>query len=314
MMRRFGHAWSDGKENLLLTARVLRLMAFPGQNQSQIPRACSLLCSRLSAGSSRIALKPLLCQLVSAASGDALYFGLAAPPPPRRRPTWTTPSRTALLAVSGTAPTARAGASAVWSKPASSRSRRPYLSPDERLRAIVSRVARICSAAYAATPPRSRPPRSICSPHLAYWEVQTAQPLVVPAPFPEFGVIYPSPRQPHGRRLRRPVPRALRHEAASPGKDGLRRRHSRFLRTPPRLRRRPLRPECRASKAPSPRSSAASVSTTELPGLMAGEFSARVLGHLSAPPGVLARRDRLCSRRPRQHRPPVSRSGSQPLA
>jgi heptosyltransferase II len=30
----------------------------------------------------------------------------------------------------------------------------------------------------------------ICSPHIAYWEAQTAMPLVVPAPFPEFGIIY----------------------------------------------------------------------------------------------------------------------------
>ncbi|MEO5961589.1 MAG: glycosyltransferase family 9 protein [Opitutaceae bacterium] len=30
----------------------------------------------------------------------------------------------------------------------------------------------------------------ICSPHLAYWEAQTAQSLVVPGPFPEFGTIF----------------------------------------------------------------------------------------------------------------------------
>ena len=30
----------------------------------------------------------------------------------------------------------------------------------------------------------------ICSPHLSYWEAQTAMPLVVPAPFPEFGIIF----------------------------------------------------------------------------------------------------------------------------
>ena len=30
----------------------------------------------------------------------------------------------------------------------------------------------------------------ICSPHIAYWEVQTAQPLIIPGPFPEFGIIF----------------------------------------------------------------------------------------------------------------------------
>lgn len=30
----------------------------------------------------------------------------------------------------------------------------------------------------------------ICSPHLSYWEAQTAMPLIVPAPFPEFGIIF----------------------------------------------------------------------------------------------------------------------------
>ncbi len=33
-------------------------------------------------------------------------------------------------------------------------------------------------------------PTLICSPHLAYWEAQTAQALVVPGPFPEFGTIF----------------------------------------------------------------------------------------------------------------------------
>ncbi len=30
----------------------------------------------------------------------------------------------------------------------------------------------------------------ICSPHMAYWETQTAQPLVIPGTFPEFGIIF----------------------------------------------------------------------------------------------------------------------------
>ncbi|MBL9189890.1 MAG: hypothetical protein JNK23_20590 [Opitutaceae bacterium] len=37
---------------------------------------------------------------------------------------------------------------------------------------------------------RDPAPTLICSPHIAYWEAQTAQPLVVPGTFPEFGIIY----------------------------------------------------------------------------------------------------------------------------
>ena len=37
---------------------------------------------------------------------------------------------------------------------------------------------------------KSPAPTLICSPHLAYWEAQTAKPLIVPAPFPEFGIIF----------------------------------------------------------------------------------------------------------------------------
>ena len=63
----------------------------------------------------------------------------------------------------------------------------PYLNA-ARLRQIVSASPELL-AAYALH--RTSPAATlICSPHLAYWEAQTSQPLVVPGPFPEFGIIF----------------------------------------------------------------------------------------------------------------------------
>ena len=63
----------------------------------------------------------------------------------------------------------------------------PYLN-ESRLREIVS-VSPAMLAAYELH--RTSPAATlICSPHLAYWEAQTSQPLVVPGPFPEFGIIF----------------------------------------------------------------------------------------------------------------------------
>ncbi len=63
----------------------------------------------------------------------------------------------------------------------------PFLN-ERRLRAIVTTTPELL-AVYAR---HQREPAAtlICSPHIAYWEVQTAQPLVVPGTFPEFGIIY----------------------------------------------------------------------------------------------------------------------------
>jgi ADP-heptose:LPS heptosyltransferase/lauroyl/myristoyl acyltransferase len=63
----------------------------------------------------------------------------------------------------------------------------PYLDA-ERYRKIVSASPRLL-AAYAEHA-RSPAATLICSPHLAYWEAQTAQPLVIPGSFPEFGIIF----------------------------------------------------------------------------------------------------------------------------
>lgn len=63
----------------------------------------------------------------------------------------------------------------------------PCLSAD-RLRRIV-RAAPGTEAFFAA---QTRAPFAavVAAPHMAYWEVQTALPLIVPPPFPEFGVIF----------------------------------------------------------------------------------------------------------------------------
>jgi heptosyltransferase-2 len=63
----------------------------------------------------------------------------------------------------------------------------PYLS-ESRLRTIIRPSASLVDLITRS----QREPRAtvLVSPHMAYWEVQTCMPLVLPAPFPEFGVIY----------------------------------------------------------------------------------------------------------------------------
>lgn len=63
----------------------------------------------------------------------------------------------------------------------------PFLSAG-RSREIVSASPRLldCFAEHRATPTATL----MCTAHLTYWEAQTVMPLVVPAPFPEFGVIF----------------------------------------------------------------------------------------------------------------------------
>lgn len=63
----------------------------------------------------------------------------------------------------------------------------PYLSA-ERYRSIVRSTPELLEV--FATHRQAPAATLICSPHLAYWEVQTAMPLAVPEPFPEFGVIF----------------------------------------------------------------------------------------------------------------------------
>lgn len=63
----------------------------------------------------------------------------------------------------------------------------PFLS-ESRLRKII-RVSPAMRAVY--TRHRNDPaPTLICSPHIAYWEAQTSMPLMIPGAFPEFGIIF----------------------------------------------------------------------------------------------------------------------------
>ena len=124
-----------------------------------------------------------LLRLLAAALGDALYFGL-----PRRR----------RLAVSNLHH-AFPERAAAWHRAMARESFRrlietgllslatPFLD-ETRLRAIVCASPALLDA-YARH--RADPAATlICSPHIAYWEVQTAQPLIIPGPFPEFGTIF----------------------------------------------------------------------------------------------------------------------------
>lgn len=63
----------------------------------------------------------------------------------------------------------------------------PFL-PPARLMEIV-RATPSLKAFYAAQ--REKPKATImCGPHMAHWEAQTAQPLLIDAPFPELGIIF----------------------------------------------------------------------------------------------------------------------------
>lgn len=63
----------------------------------------------------------------------------------------------------------------------------PFLG-ERRYREILSASPELkqCFVLHHANPA----PTLICSAHIAYWEVQTSMPLVVPSPFPEFGTIF----------------------------------------------------------------------------------------------------------------------------
>jgi len=124
-----------------------------------------------------------LLRLLAAALGDTLYFGL-----PRRR----------RLAVSNLHH-AFPERPAAWHRSIARESFRrlietgllslatPFLN-ETRLRIIVCASPTLLDA-YASH--RVDPAATlICSPHIAYWEVQTAQPLIIPGPFPEFGTIF----------------------------------------------------------------------------------------------------------------------------
>jgi heptosyltransferase-2 len=147
----------------------------------------------------------------------------------------------------------------------------PYINP-RRYATMVS-AAPALVAAYARH--REDPAATlICTPHLAYWEAQTAMPLIIPAPFPEFGVIFrpldnpsadafvKSSRERYGMRL------LSRKEGFAEALKILRRRG--FIGV--------LFDQNAGLQGALTTLFDRVCSTTELPGLMAEKFNARVYG------------------------------------
>ncbi|MEO6568222.1 MAG: glycosyltransferase family 9 protein [Opitutaceae bacterium] len=147
----------------------------------------------------------------------------------------------------------------------------PYLSAT-RYREIV-RVSPAMLEVYA-THARDPAATLICSPHIAYWEVQTAMPLIVPAPFPEFGVIF--------RPLDNPSADAFVKKSRERFGLKLLSRRDGFAEALKILRRKGfigvLFDQNAGFQGALTTLFGRVCSTTELPGLMAEKFSARVYG------------------------------------
>ncbi len=147
----------------------------------------------------------------------------------------------------------------------------PFLGP-ARWRTIIA----ASPALVAAHTRHHRDPAAtlICSPHLAYWEAQTAQPLVVPGPFPEFGIIF--------RPLDNPAANAFVTEARERFGMKLLSRKEGFAEALKILRRRGfvgvLFDQNAGLQGALTTLFGRVCATTELPGLMAEKFSARVYG------------------------------------
>lgn len=147
----------------------------------------------------------------------------------------------------------------------------PFLD-ERRLRTIVTLSPELLAlyAEHASDPA----PTLICTPHIAYWEAQTSQPLLVPGTFPEFGVIY----------------RPLDNSAADAFVKGSRERFGMkllsrkegFAEALKILRRRGfvgvLFDQNAGLQGALTTLFDRVCSTTELPGLMAEKFNARVVG------------------------------------
>jgi heptosyltransferase-2 len=147
----------------------------------------------------------------------------------------------------------------------------PYLSP-ARYRKIVRASPELLEA---FTLHRREPAATlICTPHLAYWEVQTAMPLVVPEPFPEFGVIF--------RPLDNPAADAFVKKSRERFGMTLLSRREGFADALKILRRQGfigvLFDQNAGLQGALTTLFGRVCSTTELPGLMAEKFSARVYG------------------------------------
>jgi ADP-heptose:LPS heptosyltransferase/lauroyl/myristoyl acyltransferase len=150
----------------------------------------------------------------------------------------------------------------------------PFLS-ERRLRKIIRPTPELL-AGYALQ--QSSPaPTLICSPHLAYWEAQTSMSLVVPGAFPEFGTIF------------RPLDNAAADEWVRRSRErfGMRllSRREGFAEALKILRRKGfvgvLFDQNAGMQGALTTLFGRVCSTTELPGLMAEKFQARVYGIFS---------------------------------
>lgn len=147
----------------------------------------------------------------------------------------------------------------------------PFLD-ERRYRQIISASPELvaCYADYHAKPQ----PTLICSPHLAYWEAQTAMSLVVPGPFPEFGTIF------------RPLDNPAANELVKTSRERfgmkLLSRKEGFAEALKILRRNGyvgiLFDQNAGMQGALTTLFGRVCSTTELPGLMAEKFAARVYG------------------------------------
>jgi heptosyltransferase-2 len=147
----------------------------------------------------------------------------------------------------------------------------PYLD-ERRYRRIVTASPEL-QAAYSLQ--HSDPAATlICSPHLAYWEAQTAMSLVVTGPFPEFGIIF--------RPLDNPAADALVKSSRERFGMKLLSRKEGFAEALKILRRRGfvgvLFDQNAGLQGALTTLFDRVCSTTELPGLMAEKFNARVYG------------------------------------
>ncbi|MEY2880256.1 MAG: hypothetical protein RLZZ15_2636, partial [Verrucomicrobiota bacterium] len=147
----------------------------------------------------------------------------------------------------------------------------PFLG-EARLREIVA-VSPELLAGFAAH--RAAPvPTLICSPHLAYWEAQTSMPPNIPGAFPEFGIIF--------RPLDHAAANAFVTESRSRFGMRLLSRKEGFAEALKILRRRGyvgvLFDQNAGMQGALTTLFGRVCSTTELPGLMAEKFAARVVG------------------------------------
>ncbi|MDO8540990.1 MAG: glycosyltransferase family 9 protein [Opitutaceae bacterium] len=147
----------------------------------------------------------------------------------------------------------------------------PFI-PERRASTIITASPELITA--VTTHHAEAAPTLICSPHLAYWEAQTWMSLVVPAPFPEFGTIF------------RPLdnPAADEFVKASRERFGIRllSRKEGFAEALKILRRKGfvgvLFDQNAGMQGALTTLFSRVCSTTELPGLMAEKFDARVYG------------------------------------